>query len=193
MRIQGYDMYPLTPERFGDFETVLGRGGIGGCWCMYWLTDRMEAFNRGTIGGSKGANKAAFREVIAAGPPGLLAYDGDEPVGWVRVMPRARHPGLARSRLYGVTEDIGGIWSVSCFVIRRAWRGRSLSAVLLRAAIAHARAGGARAVEAYPNDAEGRLSGMALYRGRASTFRRFGFEEVWRTGKDKPLMRLTLG
>ncbi len=192
MRFDGYDVHPLTPERWPDFETVLGRGGISGCWCMYWLTETGKGFEEGRRGGSKGANKAAFRQVTEDGLPGLLAYDGDAPVGWVRVMARDRHPGLKRSRLYGNVGETGGIWSLSCFVIRREWRVRGLSELLVRAAIAHARDCGASVLEAYPNDAEGRLSAMALYRGRAATFRRLGFEEIGRRTPDKPLLRLAL-
>ncbi|HEB84575.1 MAG TPA: N-acetyltransferase, partial [Bacteroidetes bacterium] len=31
------EVYPLSPERWGDFEALFGeRGACGGCWCMYW-------------------------------------------------------------------------------------------------------------------------------------------------------------
>ncbi|MDJ0629884.1 MAG: GNAT family N-acetyltransferase [Rhodobacter sp.] len=192
MKIGGYEIAPLTPDRWADFETVLGRGGISGCWCMYWLTATGREFEEGRRGGSTGANKAAFQKIVRGGAPGLLAYDGATPVAWVRVMPRMDHPGLRRSRLYGTAEDIAGIWSLSCFVIRRDWRGRGLSGVLIRAAIAHARDNGALTLEAYPNDTVEPSSPMALYRGRASTFRRLGFVEVRRKAPQKPMMRFRL-
>ncbi len=40
------DVYPLTHERYADFEAVLGPHGVyGGCWCMYWPLKRPEFNN----------------------------------------------------------------------------------------------------------------------------------------------------
>lgn len=192
MKIDGYEFAPLNPARWDDFETVLGKGGISGCWCMYWLTDRGETFNRGTVGGSKGANKSAFRDIVEKKPPGLLAYRDSTPVAWVRVMARSRHPGLARSRFFKTDEDTQGIWSLSCFVIRRQWRGQGLTEVLIHAAIRFARKGGAKVLEAYPTDTDVRLPASSIYMGRATTFRRLGFVECQRKAPHKPMMRLTL-
>ncbi len=192
MKLDGYDLDPLTPDRWDDFETVLGRGGISGCWCMYWLTDRGETFNRGTVGGSKGTNKGAFQAIVKEAPPGLLAYDAGEPVAWVRVMPRTRHPGLARSRFFKTDEDITGVWSISCFVIRRQWRGRGLTTTLIRGAVAHARENGATVIEGYPTETTEKRSDSSVYTGLAQTFRRLGFTEVMRRAPHKPMMRLAL-
>lgn len=187
-----YTTAPLTPALWDDFETVLGHGGISGCWCMYWLTPRTEAFNRGTVGGSKGANKTAFRKIVSEAPPGLIAYDGKTPCAWVRVMNRSRHPGLANSRFFKTDLDTSGVWSVSCFVIRRQWRGKGLMSVLITAAIDHARSSGARVLEAYPTETDERKYPTSVFTGLASTFRRLGFEEVQRRAPHKPMMRQEL-
>lgn len=187
------DIRPLTPERIGDFETVLGGSGQSGCWCMYWLTEGSKAFREGAAGGAEAANRAAFRAVVDDGPaPGLIAYDDDVPVGWVRVMPRDAHPGLAASRFFATELPTGGVWSISCFVVRAKWRGRGLTERLARAAVRYAESHGARAVEAYPTATDERKPASAVYLGLASTFERLGFEEVQRKAPHKPMMRLFL-
>ena len=88
--------HPLTPERWADLERLFGeRGACGGCWCMWWrLTRREFEQNKGD------GNKASLRALVESGPPpGLLAYDGDEAVGWCAVEPRESYPALARSRV----------------------------------------------------------------------------------------------
>ncbi len=183
---------PLTPDRWGDFEAVLGASGVSGCWCMYWLTAGSATFRHGARGGSEGANKAAFRAVVDRAPPGLLAYAGTEPVGWARVMPRAAHPGLDRSRFFRTDLPADGVWSLSCFRVRAGWRGRGLTRVLTEAALAFARTQGGSWLEVYPTDTDARRSPQAVYTGVASTFRALGFEEVQRLDPAKPMMRKAL-
>lgn len=187
-----YDIRPLTPALWADFETVLGGSGQSGCWCMYWLLGSAE-FRAGSAGGGAASNRAAFRARVTDGPPpGLLAYDGATPVAWVRVLPRAALPALANSRFFKTDLPTDGIWSLSCFVVRAKWRRRGLTEVLTRAAIDHARAHGATALEAYPTDTAERRPSSAVYLGLASTFRRLGFHEVQRLAPHKPMLRLAL-
>jgi hypothetical protein len=68
---------PLTLELWPAFEDLFGKSGASnGCWCMYW---RLGSAYRNW---PREKNKAAFREVVKRGPPGLLAFDGDVAVGW---------------------------------------------------------------------------------------------------------------
>ena len=63
--------------------------------------------------------------------------------------------------------------------MRREHRGQGLNATLLDAAIAYARDGGARVIEAYPIDtSEGKTATNDLFHGALSTFEAAGFEEV---------------
>ena len=85
MKLDGYDIHPLTPSRWDDFEVVLGKGGLGGCWCMYWLVWRSADGGEGQKGGSKAASKGRVRAIAAPKPPpGLIAYDDKTPVAWAR-------------------------------------------------------------------------------------------------------------
>jgi len=108
------EIHPLTPDRFADFEAVLGRGGRGGCWCMYWIHPDAQSVTEGAKGGSKAANKRLFRALAEAGPPpGLIGYDAGTPVARARVTPRAALPGLKNARFFKVAGVDAGVWSIS--------------------------------------------------------------------------------
>ncbi|NUO79245.1 GNAT family N-acetyltransferase, partial [candidate division KSB1 bacterium] len=94
--VAAYHIHPLTQERWGDFEKLFGaRGACGGCWCMLWRLPRPD-FERGKGEG----NRRAMRMLVRSGTaPGLIAYDGEEPVAWCSVGPRADFSGLERSRI----------------------------------------------------------------------------------------------
>ena len=193
MIIDDYRVELLTVDRFDDFVAVVGRSGIGGCWCMYWTCPTSAAWGEGCRGGSDAPNRRAFQDLVEAGPPpGLLAYDDGDPVAWCRVMPRAVLPGLARSRYFKTDLDIDGVWSVACFVVRPAHRGKGLTAVLIAAAIDFVRDQGGRVVEGYPWDTDVPKSDSVVYTGLASTFDRMGFKVVQRRADHKPMMRFTV-
>ena len=81
-----YSFHPLTIDRWPDFEQLFGpKGACAGCWCMWW---RME---RSIYNDQKGeGNKKSFHDLVKNGTlTGLLAYDGDNAVGWCAVAPRA--------------------------------------------------------------------------------------------------------
>lgn len=193
MIVDGYLMKSLSDELFGDFTQVIGKGGIGGCWCMYWTLPSSKAWGEGAKGGSAAPNRESFLGIVRAGPPpGLLAYDGDDPVAWCRVVPRVTLPGLANSRYFKTNLDIDGVWSLPCFVVRKPYRGRGLTAALTKAAIEFVRREGGTTVEAYPWDTEERKADAVVYTGLASTFERLGFEVVQRRAPHKPMMRITV-
>jgi GNAT superfamily N-acetyltransferase len=193
VEIDGFTIEPLTEDRFVDFETVLGKGGIGGCWCMYWTTGTTQEWRDNAKGGSIAPNKTLMGELVTTGPPpGLIAYDGDEPVAWCRVVARSTLPGLKRSTHFSTGLDIEGVWSLPCFVVRKEHRRRGLSEALTKAAMQLAADQGAGVLEAYPWDTDGQEDPTSIYTGVASTFQRLGFQEVQRKAPHKPMMRLEL-
>jgi len=180
--------HPATPARWPDVERLFGRNGAcGGCWCRFWKQDNAE-YRAG-----KGApNRAALRSSVRAGEvPGLLAYAGREPVGWVAVEPRAAYGRLAVSRNL-LPVDGQEVWSAPCFFVARGWRGKGVAAALLAAAADHARRKGGRILEGYPVDSSRPLAGPWLYPGAFSTFLRLGFAEVARRARTRPVVRLAL-
>jgi GNAT superfamily N-acetyltransferase len=177
-----------TPSRWPDLERLFGENGAcGGCWCMFWKqTGAAYRAGRGT------PNRRALRRLVLGGArPGLLAYAGREPVGWVALEPRSRYPRLAASRTLAPVDD-QPVWSSPCFFIARGWRGQGLLALLLQAAAAAAARRGARILEGYPIDGARPLAAAWLYPGPYSTFARLGFQEVARRSRTRPVMRLGL-
>src|SRR5438309_859030 len=70
-------------------------------------------------------NRSALRREVeeATVPVGLVAYSGDAPVGWTRVVLRSTLPGVTGSRALArlLDDDPRALW-VSCFVVRREHR-----------------------------------------------------------------------
>jgi GNAT superfamily N-acetyltransferase len=173
---------PLTPDLWPALEDLFGESGaVGGCWCMYWRIGR--AYRRNP----RAENKTAFRDVVSRDPPpGLLAFDGETPVGWCQLTPREALTWLDRTwRLKRV--DDAPVWSLSCFYIRKGYRRRGITAELIAAAVETARRAKAAALEAYPLDAK--LTPSASHTGYASTFARAGFRTVARRVPPRPIMR----
>jgi GNAT superfamily N-acetyltransferase len=153
---------------------------------MAWRLRRAD-FNKG-----KGqANKRAFRNLVRAGtPPGVLAYAGDEPVGWCAVAPRQSYVALERSRVLAPVDD-QPVWSISCLFVARPFRRRGVSVRLLEAAARFAREQGARVVEGYPVEPyTADMPAVFAWTGLVSAFREAGFTEVVRRSKARPIMRL---
>ena len=178
---------PLTADRWGDFERLFGpRGGVGGCWCMWWRVAKRADWNR-----NKGAgNKRAFKAVVRKGSePGILAYDGDQPVGWCAIAPREQYPSLERSRVAARVDD-RPVWSVSCLFIHKDHRRSGLSVALLRAAATFVRERGGRIVEGYPViPKKDDMPGVFAFTGLYAAFERAGFREVARRSDTRAVMR----
>jgi len=117
---------------------------------------------------------------VAAGEePGLIAYEEDQPVGWVSVAPRRDFVRIETNAERGeISED--GVWSVVCFFIAAGRRGEGVATALLAAAVDYARAHGARVLEAYPIERGGPISNSDAYTGVPSLYTKAGFREVGR-------------
>lgn len=185
---------PATADRFDDAEHALTGGGDGSaCQCQWWTITNAEYQRL-----SPDERQRMLRSEMDAGPPpALIAYVDAHAAGWVRVGPRAPLRRLVRTKeIVGATSealDDASVWSVSCFVVRKEFRGQGLMSALLDAALSHARAGGARVVEAYPIDAaQSRARTNEYYRGVLSVFLAAGFTEVARPKTDRALVSLTL-
>lgn len=183
---------PLTPALWPAFEALFGRqGACMGCWCMYWLMPRAKwDAARGV------ANKRAMHARVAKGPPpGVLAFIGEEAVGWLQIGPRAMTPQWngprrvsAPVRESDAADD--GVWAATCFYVKSSARGQGVGHALVEGAILFAKKRGARVIEACPID--GDASSGAAYVGRTGVFKRAKFREVARRKPHRPLMRLTL-
>lgn len=181
---------PLTAGRWSDFEQLFGpKGACGGCWCMFWKLPNKD-FQALAYGGNKRLQKAM---VEAGTVPGLLAYDGTDVVGWIAVEPRAEYPRLARSRVLKPVDD-EAVWSITCFFMRRDYRGKGYTVQLLQAAIDHVLQNGGTIAEGYPVEPRSeKLPAAFAYTGLASAFRKAGFKEVARNSETRPIFRFVTG
>ena len=187
-RLAKIEIVPAIPDRWPDIERLFGkRGACGGCWCMVWRSTNAEYERRKGSG-----NKRAFKRIVQSGEiPGLLAYAGDEPIGWCSIAPRSAFCFLERSRVLKPVDD-APVWSVSCLFVKHPYRGRGFSVKLLKAAVDFARQHGAPAVEGYPNDPDAKMADAFAWTGLASAFQKAGFLEVARRSANRPIMRRKL-
>jgi GNAT superfamily N-acetyltransferase len=176
------EISPLTPDLWPALEALFGNNGAcNGCWCMYW---RIGAEYRKR---PREENKSAFRQIVKQGPPpGLIAFDGDVPVGWCQLTPRDALPWLDRERRLKRVDDLP-VWALSCFYIRIGYRKKGVTSALISAALREAKRAGAVALEAYPLDAEKTPS--ASFTGYVTTFKRAGFKTVGCHVPARPIMR----
>jgi len=166
---------PATAARFDDVAVMVGpkNPGANVCWC---LSHRLPAKVHRELQGTERRNamlELCSRDVA----PGVLAYVGDEVVGWAAVAPRAELP-VARSRKIPPMDDLP-VWSIICVRVRPGHRGQGVSHALVGGAAEYARTNGAPAVEAYPVDNRGEKVDLTMaFVGVRSVFEAAGFEMV---------------
>ena len=163
----------LEPRLWPQLEALFGvHGACGGCWCWHWRLAEGEHWDdvKGEV-----AHERLHQAVQSGSVHGMLAFDGETPVGWCSFEPRASLSRLERSpRFKGRPAE--GVWFVGCFFIQRGWRRRGLSELLLGKAIEVMEREGARAVEAVPTATHGRPQADAfLFTGTYEMFERLGF------------------
>ena len=177
---------PLTLANWDDIETLFHAKGCSvakWCWCVHYR------FAKAAMPKDR---RAALKK-LAKGepPPGLIAYRGKQPVGWVSLGPRAAFERLETSRVMKAVDE-APVWSVICFVVPAAERGQGVARALLDGAIAYARKQKVKVLEAYPIDKPQVSTPMSMWFGAASMFSRAGFVEVARRKPERPVMRLGL-
>jgi GNAT superfamily N-acetyltransferase len=145
------------------------------CWCLsYRIPSKLNNELRGPARGEYVA------KLLEQGPLGVLAYDGDEPVGWAAVAPRA-DTSFARNRKIPHVDDLP-VWSLWCIRVRPGHRGQGISHALIEGAVEFARERGAPAIEAYPLDNRGAKVDLTMaYPGILKNFEAAGFTRAAET------------
>jgi GNAT superfamily N-acetyltransferase len=186
---------PLTLADWPGLAELFSEGGDPKwCWCMFWR-------HRSSVNATKTtAERRSGLEALAAGElsPGVIAVEDGRVVGWCSVGPRTDFELLQRSRTIKPVDD-RPVWSIVCFVVGKASRGRGVARHLLDGAVAMAQAHGTPAVEAYPADpGETRMPDRHAYSGTLPLFLAAGFEVVAPTsssagGRPRVIVRKELG
>lgn len=179
---------------FDDVAAILGpkRPDANVCWCLSYRVRSKE--NLALVGPARGDRVRAL--CGEEPPPGVLAYDDGEPVGWAAVHPRA-DTSFAGNRKIPHVDDLD-VWSVWCIRVRPGHRGEGISHHLLAGAVDFARGHGAPAIEGYPVDNAGAKVDVTMaYVGTRALFERAGFTKAADTtsvinGFPRVLMRLDL-
>lgn len=159
---------------------------IGWIWRDSTLPERIEMLRAQTACG----------DPEAAETSGLVAYLDGEPAGWVAVEPRIAYPKLRTTpvpwRGRDEDKDDPGSWAVTCFVVRKGYRGRGLTYALARATIDFARERGATALEAYPMITQPgkEITWGELHVGARQVFEHAGFTEVSHPTLRRVVMRV---
>ncbi len=132
-----FEALPVTEARWADLVELFDRPVVRTCFCMFYR-------KTGTDTGVGAENRRAMKALVDDGHvPGLIGYEDGVPVAWVSLGPREDYPKLRRSPVMKPVDD-RPVWSIVCFFVDRSVRGTGLAQRMLRAAVDHARAHGAR-------------------------------------------------
>jgi ribosomal protein S18 acetylase RimI-like enzyme len=203
IRVEAASAVPWT-----DVEHALTGGGDGAtCWCQWFLIPRAEFADaapnelrellRAELDTATRSPSAPDHSSQPTPSPGLLAYVDNEAAAWMRVAPRVHQPTLLRTRIVkaGSPEplDDPDVWAITCFVVRREFRGLGLAKHLVAAGVEHAASFGARWVEAYPFDTDVKpRRASELFVGTTRLFSGQGFIETARPTEARVVMTCAL-
>lgn len=185
---------PLTLARWPDLEALFNAKGCSmarGCWCMAYRRSGKVVVPPGQTPAE--FNRQGLHALAEAGKPapGLIAYRGKQPVGWVSLGPREQFARLGRSPVMGPVDD-QPVWSIICFVVPPAFRHQGVAHALLQGAVAFATQHRARLLEAYPVDKAQRGDDAWMWFGAKSMYDQAGFTEVARRKPERPVVRLAV-
>ncbi|WP_418275781.1 GNAT family N-acetyltransferase [Isoptericola jiangsuensis] len=166
------DIEVRPASTYDDVRTLVGpkRPGANVCFCLSYRIGSAENQDlRGT------ARADRVRELCAEDPaPGVIAYDGSEPVAWAAIHPRS-DTSFATNRKIPHVDDLP-VWSLWCVRVRPGHRKQGLTRPLIEGAVEFARAAGAPVVEAYPVDnGTERVDLTMAYVGTRAMFADAGF------------------
>ncbi|MGW3413078.1 N-acetyltransferase family protein [Streptomyces sp. NPDC000888] len=188
---------PANKASWDDLRAVFGTTDAGKCNCQrYKIRESMWAAVSDAERADRLREQTACDNPEARSTSGLVAYLGDEPVGWCAVEPRTAYPRLLRTRTpwTGRDEDKtdDSVWAVTCLVVRKGYRKRGITYGLARATIAFARDRGARALEAYTMITQPgkEITWGELHVGSRDVFADAGFTQVSKPSPRRVVMRV---
>jgi GNAT superfamily N-acetyltransferase len=187
---------PAGPEHSSGLVGLFARSDVP-CHCRYWhfagdknaWLDRMANFSDRNRSEMIAALECGSEEMT-----GMVALDGGDVVGWLKLSKASSVPKVYEQRLYRnlpcFSGARGSVFTIGCVLVDPAFRRRGVARRLLLGAVDAARATGGSAIEALPRRAEG-VADAELWLGPYSMFVQTGFEVV-HDFAPYPVLRLTL-
>ena len=177
-------LWPAVEKLFGT------NGACGGCWCQAWRIEKGERWAdvKGAV-----AKERLRSGILDDRVHGVLAFDGQIPVGWCTFGSRDSFPRLNRARSLRC-DDSADVWAVPCFYVRRDSRGRGVATALLGHALRAMAARGVKTVEGYPSapNSDGAYIAAFSWTGTMALFERAGFRVVGNAEGSKRRVRKEL-
>ena len=166
----------VDQKTWSDFSTLFSsKGAPHYCWCLLWRPACKE-MNKA----DQNYKGNCIRQFVDRSIPiGLLVYCNAQPVGWCSVAPRTTF------RKLGGDESLQNVWSITCFYLARAHRGKNLTRLLISHAKKYAKSNGARYLEAFPVS---RDSPSYRFMGLVPTFEKAGFTFLKYAGTRRQVM-----
>jgi hypothetical protein len=125
------EIQPLTPDRLPDLAKLFGQGGDPKwCWCSWYRLRSVDFAGATPASNRRVLERAVTTTASEDRAPGLVAYIGEEAVGWVSLGPRDDYERLRHSRVLAPVND-EPVWSIVCFVVGRKSRGQGIATALL--------------------------------------------------------------
>lgn len=164
----------VTPALWPWIEELFGsNGACGGCWCQAWRIEKGE--NWKDIQGDTA--KRRFKKGITKETTfGIIAFDGDKPVGWCNFGPRNSYPRINRARTLKC-DDAELVWSIPCFFVKNKYRGKGVATAMLNHALKALKKKKVKIAEGYPTKPDKNgiyITGFA-WTGTISMFEKAGF------------------
>jgi len=197
---------PLDASTEGAWAALFERCGCL-CYCRYWHFGgtKNEWLARGVDAPLQ--NRDEHLAALSRGAPeatGLLAIDGSDAVGWMKLVPRTCVAKLVRQGPYRAAaalplnealKDKPGepgkdeaIWSIGCLLVDPGRRRSGIARSLVLAAPAFVAAHGGAVVEAYPRRTSEDIHDAQAFMGTVALFASCGFDEHGGDGP-YPIMR----
>jgi len=141
---------PANQATAEDVEAVFAGGGARKCRCQAlkvpgWIW-------RDSTQDQRDAALLQQTGCGTAGPTsGLIGYVDGQAAGWVAVEPRENYPRIwsRKQPWMRMDPELEGVWSVTCFVVRKGHRKLGLTYELAAATVEYGEQVGARVLEGY--------------------------------------------
>ena len=178
---------PLSVSNWDKFVALFGeRGACGNCWCQAYRYRKADF-----IAGQKNdLNKKRMKDLVWNNrPTGIMAFYKEEAIAWCALAPRKDLVRMEQSRVHKRIDD-KPVWSITCFFVKKPYRMKGVSEIMLKAVIEYSGENGIPVIEAYPLvPTSGKLPDPFAWTGLYSSFEKVGFRIVDHSSKNRPMVR----